>query len=512
MIPILYDANETNFTSAGVAVLSDAISCTVEEELNGTYELTMEYPINGRHYSMIQEEMFIGATHDDTGKLQPFKIYGRSAPINGIVEFNAHHISYKLNKIVTMPFTASSAADALTKIAANAVGENPFTFETDVAVSGSFGIEVPTEIREVLGGSEGSLLQTFGGEWEFDGFKAILHNARGEITDVAIRYGKNLVDLTHEINGSGTYNAVVPFWKDENRLLTLPEKYISFAAEGTEIKYAALDLSDEFELEDGAAPTYAQMRTKARELMQSGTPWVPEETIEVNFVQLWQTPEYERYAELQRVNLGDRVQVYYPALGVIANQQKVVKTVYDTLLNRYNEVTLNELRTTLGEMTSDKIASETNSVISESVALALTSIQGGLGGYIAIPYDAQGRPARLYVLDQPKLADAVNVLRFDQNGMMHSANGINGTYEQVTTINGKTLRETSGSVTLDANGAADISTLIPSGCSPVFAYLDNAEAYITFARTSSGGYLIRCTDAAGTALAGSYTITVHSKK
>lgn len=508
MIPILYESNETNFTSAGIATLVDAISCTVEEELNGTYELTMEYPITGRHYSQIQEGLYIGATHDESGKAQPFRIYGRSAPIDGIVTFNAHHISYKLNKIVTMPFSASSAADALTKIAANAVGSNPFTFETDVSITNAFSIDTPKEIREVLGGSEGSMLQTFGGEWEFDGFKAILHQARGTITNVEIRYGKNLVDLTHELNGSGTFNSVVPFWKDENRLITLPEKYISLAEEGTEIVCSTLDLSDEFE----EAPTAAQLRNKARELMDNAKPWIPEETIEVNFVQLWQTEEYKRYAELQRVRLGDRVNVYYPALGVIANEQKVVKTVYDTLLNRYNEVTLNELKTTLGEMTSDKIASETNAVISESVLLALTSIQGGLGGYIAIPYDSQGRPAKLYVLDQPKLADAVNVLRFDQNGMMHSSSGINGTYEQVTTISGKSLREASGSITLDANGAADISALIPSGCVPVFAYLDNAEAFITFARTASGGYLIRCTDAAGAALAGSYTITVYSKK
>ena len=128
MKPILYDAAETDFTSAGLAILSDCISCTVEEELNGTFECAFEYPITGRHYNIIQEGMLIGATHDDSGTVQPFEIYKRSAPIGGVVEFNAHHISYKLSKTVTMPFTAASLAQALTRLASNIVGDTPFSF------------------------------------------------------------------------------------------------------------------------------------------------------------------------------------------------------------------------------------------------------------------------------------------------------------------------------------------------------------------------------------------------
>ena len=380
MKPILYDKSETEFTSAGLAILSDAIECTVEEELNGTYELEMVYPITGRHYDLIQEEQILGAAHDDTGKIQPFEIYHRSAPIDGKVTFNAHHISYRLSKTTVMPFTATSMVAALETIEQNIVGESPFTFETDMLTAGNLKIDAPATVRSILGGEENTLIQAFGGgEFEFDTFNVIVHARRGQDTSVEIRHGKNLSDLTQEIDTSETHQAVVPFWKssDGKTLVTLPEVYV--AHEEDEILYTMpLDLSEEFQTK----PTVAQLRAKAEEKMESTKPWIRSESISVDFVALWQTEEYKRFAELQRVRLGDSVSVYYPELGVIANGQRVVKTTYNVILERFDEITLNELQDTIADIQDQSIVSGMNTAINDAVQITLDSIRETKSGSV----------------------------------------------------------------------------------------------------------------------------------
>lgn len=513
MKPILYDKTETEFTSAGLATLVDALDCTVEEELNGTYELTLVYPITGRHYDLIQEEQIIGAIHDDTGKIQPFVIYHRTAPLEGKVTFSAHHISYRLSKTTVMPFTATGMAGALAAIKQNIVGSSPFTFETDMITTGEITVAEPATVRSILGGEENTLTQVFGGgEFEFDVFNVIAHQRRGKDTNIEIRYGKNLTDLTQEIDTSETHAAVVPFWKasDGTALVTLPEKYIANEEEAGEIFYTMpLDLSEEFETQ----PTVEQLRTKAEETLEGSRPWIRSESITVDFVALWQTEEYKRFAELQRASLGDSVSVYYPELGVIADGQRVVRTKYDTLLERFDEITLNEIQDTLADMTDQQISKETNILISAGVNLALQAIQGSLGGYIAIPFDADGKPQRLLILDRPKLSEAVDVLRFDQTGLAFSSGGINGTFTNLITIDGHIRKVIIGSVTTDANGTASIDSLITAGGAPVALYVEGVEAYCSIGGNGSGGFKARFTNAAGEPIASqTLIVTAYSMR
>ena len=131
MIPILFDHSETAFTSNGICRLVDCIRCEVTEERNGVYECEFEYPVTGRHYDEITIDRIIYVTHDDSKQPEPFDIYKRSAPINGIVTFNAHHISYRLGNILLDPFTATSCVTALAQFNNYSMTENPFTFHTD---------------------------------------------------------------------------------------------------------------------------------------------------------------------------------------------------------------------------------------------------------------------------------------------------------------------------------------------------------------------------------------------
>ena len=437
MIPILYEQTEKQFTSGGLGFLADCTSFKVTQERNGIFECEFIYPITGLLYDQIQERRIVYATHDDSGDPQPFDIYARSAPIDGLVTFYAHHISYRLSNSVVMPFTATGVVDAMSKIQSNIVTDrdDDFTFWTDKTTSGDYEKKVPSIVRTTLGGEEGSLLDVYGrGDYEFDKFAVRLYQNKGRETDIEIRYGKNLTKIEHKIDDSESYNAIVPYWLNEENgaLVTLPEGYISHDDGTAYVVAIPFPMNEYFE----TMPTVAAMRQKAQQLLDSSEAWVPSEDFEVNFVQLWQTEEYKDYAPLQRVNLCDTVRVYYPELGVNAVRERVVKTVYNTLLDRYDEITLNELPTTLTGLTQQQINESTsNSATTEGVTaqinLATQLLQGDLGGYVATPADSNGLPQLIYIMDEPRKADAVNLIRIDQNGIAISRNGIGGSWTQI---------------------------------------------------------------------------------
>ena len=199
------------------------------------------------------------------------------------------------------------------------------------------------------------------------------------------------------------------------------------------------------------------MRQKATELLDSSDAWEPSEGLEVNFVQLWQTEEYEQFAPLQEVNLCDIVHVYYSELGVNAVRERVVKTVYNTLLDRYDDIILNELPTTLSELTQQQInQSMENTVTTEGLRaqlnLAIELVRGDLGGYIAIPADQDGLPQMIYVMDSPNKATSTNVIRLGSDGISLSTTGINGTFTTIISMAGALTGNLTGNVTGDVTG------------------------------------------------------------
>ena len=456
MIPILYDQNEKLFTSVGLGFLAECTSCKVSQERNGIFECEFIYPITGRLYEKIQEKSIILATHDNSKVPQPFDIYARSAPIDGLVTFYAHHISYRLSNAVVMPFSADSCSDAMEKIQANIVTDDDFTFWTDKTTTGDYAKTVPSIVRTTLGGEEGSLLDVYGrGDYIFDKFAVRLYQDKGEDNNVEIRYGKNLVNLTHKVDFESAYNAIVPYWLNEETgdLRTLSEGYVSYDDGTAYIVAIPFPMNEYFE----TMPTEAEMRQKATELLNSSDAWEPNEGFEVNFVQLWQTEEYEQFAPLQEVNLCDIVYVYYSELGVNAVRERVVKTVYNTLLDRYDDITLNELPTTLSELTQQQINQSTeNTVTPEGLRaqlnLAIQLVRGDLGGYIAIPADQDGLPQMIYVMDSPNKATATNVIRLGSDGISLSTTGVNGTFTTIISMAGALTGNLTGNVTGDVTG------------------------------------------------------------
>lgn len=451
MIPILYDSAETQFTSNGLGRLKDTISCIVTEERNGIYEVEFDFPISGDKYELIKEGRMIAVTHDETGDIQPFIIYKRTAKIDGIVTFNAYHLSYKLSNIVLKPFTATGITDAMAQIVPNSMNPNPFEFWTDKVVSSPFELDEPRSVRSLLGGERGSLLDVYGkGEYQFDKWLVRLYLNRGHDSGVTIRYGKNLSDITQEIDASGYYNAVAPYWKGEDEVVTLPD--LVTLDNVTEIKAIPLDLTSSFE----NAPTEDELKQTARTRLENSTGINVEENIKADFVQLWQTEEYKNYAPLQRVHLCDTVTVIYEKLGVNA-KKKVFRTKWNVLLDRYDEIELGDAQTTLADVITqitEQITSElpTTSMMAQAISNATNRITGNKGGYVILHSNQDGIPYEFLVMDSPDINTAVNVWRWNLGGLGFSSNGYNGDYSKLAlTMDGQINADLITVGTLSAN-------------------------------------------------------------
>ena len=393
MIPILYEKTETSFTTNGLGRLSDCISCIVTEERNGIYECEFEYPVAGRLFPYIQEGRIIACTHDEQGDVQPFDIYHRTEPINGVVRFYARHISYRLNEITAKPFTAGSCAQAIGAIPGNSVGTNPFTFWTDKSVTADFISDVPRKIRNLLGGEENSILDVFGtGEYEFDKFTVKFHQHRGQDTNVSIRDGKNLVDYSNDYDAGEAYTAVVPYWIGDvsdssgsssvssTEIVTLPEWYISSGhsvPSGREV-IVPMDLSADFDTK----PSASQLRSKATSRLSSSDAWIPNQTMTVNFIQLWQTEEYKDYAPLQRLKLCDTCGIFIPMYNTSV-RAKVIKVVYNVLLDRYDSMELGDKPTSYRAVIEKDYDSKVAAILQgfQSIGIDIQNVETNANSY-----------------------------------------------------------------------------------------------------------------------------------
>lgn len=452
MTPILYEGNEVNFTTNGLGRLADAITCKVVEERNGMYELEMKYPITGIHYSDIQENRIILAQPHDGGLTEPFVIYKISRPLDGIITINAEHISYRLTRMVVSPFTAGSIQEAFSNLPNNVTPTCPFTFTTDLTVTGGYSIDTPRSVRGMLSGEEGSILDVYGhGDYEFSRWNVILRQNRGSDNSVTLRYGKNITALNNTLDMTEVYTGICPFWTNGETTVMLPEKVV-LSNHVSDYPYQIIktvDFSSDYE----DAPSVAQLRAKAQSYVANNEGWKLRNNITVSFVQLWNTEEYKNIAALERVNMCDVVHVVYSKLGVDFTTQ-VVRTDYDVLQERYNSITLGNTYYTLNNFFDEEIASSEEAQTShmqKAIARATKLIQGGLGGHVVFNTNADGEPQEILIMDTDDVSTAVNVIRMNLNGIGFSTSGYNGPFTTAWTIDGHFVADFIDTGTLTAN-------------------------------------------------------------
>lgn len=463
-----------NTDTLGIGALVDVIDGVVIEERNNQYELEFVYPISGRHYSDIAISCYVKVDPFVGGTPQLFEIYRITKPINGRVTIYARHVGYRLSYNTVMPFklTDCTAKQAMDQLAANAIEECPFHFWSDfTGTAREFKIGSPSTFRTCLGGMDGSVLDHWSGEYEWDNFTVKLHKQRGSDNGVSLIYGKNITDLKQDENIENTVTGLVPFWKGYNEnneeVLVCADPVYSDNADKFPFKRTVPhDFSSDF----SEPPTEELLTETTRNYIVNNKVGEPDIDLTVSFITLSDTIEYEHLGLLERVNLCDTVHVEFNDLGVSATA-KVTRTEYDFLKERYRSVTLGSSKTNNISNTIQSLAiapaveqvSKSQSLLEQAIARSTNAIRGNNGGFVKI-LDANndGINDEIVFLDQASGGDltrARNVWRWNMGGLGFSSNGYGGPYSTAITSDGEIVATliTSGYLSSDVIQAGSLA-------------------------------------------------------
>ena len=428
MIPVLFESTATNFSTFGIGALPDAISPHVVEERNGEFTLELQYPIDGINYEHIGMRSIITAKPSPSKAPQPFRVVRISKPINGIVSIYARHIRYDLEGVPVAPFTANNIEDALDAIEENMMVASPFTFSTDKTTVARMSSAVPAPVLSLMGGQEGSLLDIYGGEYDYDKYSVSLLLHRGKETDVVIRYGVNLVDLEQEENCSNVYTGVLAFWKSFDTDDSVTGEIQSVGTfDFTRIK--VVDCSENYE----DAPTVTQLNNYAISYINNNNIGVPKVSINLKFQQA-----EELEIEGNELNLCDTVTVKFEKLGV-STKAKIIRTDYDVMNERYISLDIGDSRTSMADtiigISEMAESAPSTSEMRQAISTTTAAIIGARGGAVRLlDTDLDGVPDTLYIADNPDPALATKVWRFNYAGWGASQSGYAGPYTMGATF------------------------------------------------------------------------------
>lgn len=437
MTPILLSDPETK-----LGFLVDAIKCEVTEERNGSFELVLEYPVAGQYFTDISAGRYIKAKPNDTSEPQFFKIYSVSKPINGTITVNAEHISYALSHypVKKLDVQKTTALVAIQRVlsAANSNLDNPHKFSvvsSDIDTLTNFGAEL-CSARAALGGIEGSILDCFGGEYEFDNYKIKLHKNRGKNNKVAIRYGKNMTDMKLLVSTENSYTGIFPYVYDDDKLITLAEGTIHVTNNsGIEERILLMDFSSYFE--NGEEKNETNLKVHVDKYLEGNDINAVEGSMTVSMIDLSKSANAE-FAALETVSLCDTVKVVNTLMDVTLSM-KVIKTVYDSISEQYKSL---ELGTPSGSFAD--VIKQTNKTANKALEKATEvsgleqvfqseldnvtkAITGASGGHVVL--NPSKNPQELLILiDSDNIETATKLYRFNTAGLAYSSNGYDGPY------------------------------------------------------------------------------------
>lgn len=345
MIPRLLKNDATQFDKLGFGALTNTISCTVTEELGVAPTLEMSVLVDEPQLQNLAIGNIITALPNKRDAIQGFVIEEISKPLDGIVTIYATHIAQHRGKLIPVaPFTALDLDSALASMTSNSMETNPFTLVRDsgkLNVVATMTQTVPHSFRELMGGVEGSIIDTYRGEWGYDNYILTLYNKRGRDNGARVMYGQNMSDfhLDEQFNWDDSATGVIGYWKDENNTVIGDIQYSIYADRYPYKKTICMDFSDKFETQ----PTKADLNTYAASWIHSKGLFGA--SVDVAF-------EHISVDGGADVGLGDTVHIYNGMYNY-SLESRIVGTVFDVLREEYTTVTIGQSKTTLNEAISD---------------------------------------------------------------------------------------------------------------------------------------------------------------
>lgn len=439
------------YSTQGLGVLSDWFTAEVNSKLNGAEIFEGAYPLNGVNADLIQEERIIQCYVDENREKQRLRIYyAKTSVVDNRIEVKAEPIFNDIRKSVikkydsgTSKITASVAWENAKKLAKPAI-PSQFNFSSLVDTNAAVKIE-KANFLEFFGGKEGSILDRFHGEFQKNNNS--LNHVKRLGTDHKIKaiYTKNLTGLDLEIDSQSVLVGVYPYISgsnDEENEIVLPEEIIltEYAEEFPSGYISFVDFKDE-------ATDVATLRTAASSWLKSNVDkQQPQVSGAIELVSLRHQKGYEKFIDLEKVSMGDGIDVYHPQLKIDMSA-RIVEYTFNVLTNTYEKLVVGNVKTNFLENTENKIGDlindalknlpDENSIsdlINEIVDHQTDLITGQDGGYVVL--DPKESPSRILVMDSPDKTNAKNVIQINNAGIGFSKNGISGPYETAWTIDG----------------------------------------------------------------------------
>ena len=459
MIPILYKPD----AKTKIGWLAEASDCQCTEERNGVFELEFQYPMLGRYAADLVIDRYVKAKPNASAANQFFHIRKVSKPINGMFTVSCEHISYALSGYPVPTVSASGnaqvAINAILTSAKNQLGKDTgfSVATTDITLSSSIAL-TNVSARAALGGVSGSVLDVYGGEYEFDNHTIKLHKARGKDHGVRIAYGRNMTELKCDIDMDSAYTGIYGYVKNDN--VDLHSYKAVTNSSGINAKTLIRDFSSDFSGGDGEI-TQSGLDSAVSAYAAANDINSPTVSMTVSFVDLSQSPEYASFSALESVGLCDTVQIYHKDLNINI-KAKVIKTVYDVLRERYTSIdlgspranfadvikqTVNEAKDLRGQLVSAK--SDLTAAYEKAIADATAAITGNSGGYVRL--NPSQNPQEILIMDTPDISTAKNIWRFNLSGFGHSSGGYSGPYRTAVTQDGHIVADFIDTGILNAN-------------------------------------------------------------
>lgn len=475
----LYKRDETNFANNGIGILKDVISCTCSEVLNGKYDLEFEYPIGGAYVeSLVEENVVKAPVGNQSGEDQLFRIKLISKQFKRIKVY-ATHIFYDLadNFLEDVAPTGKSGDAAIKWIRERTVYKNDFVASSDITKIATARY-VRKNFVDALIGTDNSFLNTWGGELYRNNKSFAMNKNKGLDRGVQIRYGKNMKEITWDIDITGVVTRIYPQGFDG---LMLPEKYIDSPLINNYInpKIKKMEFTDiQIDEENGITEEVAleQLREITREQYKLGID-KPTMTIQVDFLELSKIEEYkQKYSSMEKIYLGDYVEAIVPHLN-LKEKLKVVSTKYDVLAQKYIEFELTNVDKKENNFINNtkqliqKLEKIDTNILGAAKNNATNQIVNALGGHV---YKTRNE---LFIMDSENPNEAVKVWRWNINGLGYSSTGIGGPYGIAITADGQ--------IVADYITTGKLNTNLIEGYGEMLITVSNIDSQVTEIKATS---------------------------
>ncbi|GEM_PF-2415345 len=453
----IYDKNDANnlvehlYDTQGLGALSDWLTATVSNKLNGAETFQGTYPISGTNADLIVEGRIIQCYVDENRAKQRLRIYyAKTSIIGNTIEVKAEPIFNDIRKSVlnkydsgTEKITATQAWQNAKALAKPAI-PSQFSFSSLVDMLANVKIE-KANFLEFFGGKEGSILDRFHGEFLKDN-NTLRHETRlGTDHKIKAIYTKNLTGLDLEIDAQSVLVGVYPFISSSSEgedEITLPEEVIftDYVDDYPAGYVSFVDFKDK-------ATDVATLREVAKDWLKTNIDkQKPQVSGSIELVPLRHQRGYEKFVDLEKVSMGDGVDVYHPQLKVNMSA-RIVEYTFNVLTNSYDKLVVGNVKTNFLENTENNVSNlindaidqlknggEISDLINDIVDHQTDMITGQNGGYVLL--DPKEAPSRILIMDTPDKNTARNVLQINNAGIGFSKTGINGTYETAWTLDG----------------------------------------------------------------------------